>query len=181
MIEKLSVQDVGFVTFSLSRKWLTKVLLFFSFPTLLKHTLQFTLSFFLFVSLQSIHNMLKDGIDTLAPKLPVQRVIVEYPSLAEETHVGRFRRHAIRMMLIRMLWYSKVDSWSEHYSHTYSQDILSKKASEARGILKKWFSINDRRGGDVVIDVEDKPPFILAKRDFDNSYKDLGTLRYFTC
>ena len=52
--------------------------------------------------------MLKDGIDTWAPKLPVERVIVDYPSLEEEMQVDLFRRRAMGYTLIRMLEYSNV-------------------------------------------------------------------------
>ena len=63
----------------------------------------------LIVSLQSIHKMLKNGIDTWAPKLPVERVIVDYPSLDEEMQVNLFRRRAIEYSLMSILEYSKVD------------------------------------------------------------------------
>ena len=46
-------------------------------------------------------------------------------------------------------------------------------------ILNKWFSIEER-SGDLVIGVEDKPPFILAKKDLNNLYNDLEALRYLT-
>ncbi|GJW39003.1 DNA polymerase epsilon catalytic subunit A-like protein [Tanacetum coccineum] len=46
----------------------------------------------------------------------------------------------------------------------------------AEKVLNKCFSIIER-SGDVVKNSEGKPPFILAKRDFDNAYKDLETLR----
>ncbi|GKB02496.1 putative reverse transcriptase domain-containing protein, partial [Tanacetum coccineum] len=49
----------------------------------------------------------------------------------------------------------------------------------AENVLNKCFSIIER-SGDVVINSEGKPPFILAKRDFDNAYKDLDTLRMIT-
>nr|GEU99600.1 hypothetical protein [Tanacetum cinerariifolium] len=39
---------------------------------------------------KSIHKMLKDGIDTWAPKLHVERVIIDYPSLDEEMPVDLF-------------------------------------------------------------------------------------------
>nr|GEU65747.1 arginine--tRNA ligase, chloroplastic/mitochondrial [Tanacetum cinerariifolium] len=100
IIKGPSVLDVGFVTFSLSQEWMA----------------------------QSIHKMLKDGIDTWAPKLPVERD-----------------------------------------KHEWAQSILT-----------RWFSIEERKG-DVVINVEGKLPFILSKRDFNNSFIDLEGLRYFTC
>ncbi|GJU57034.1 arginine--tRNA ligase, chloroplastic/mitochondrial, partial [Tanacetum coccineum] len=50
MIEEgTSIHGVGYITFSLSREWMAK----------------------------SIHKMLKDGIDTWAPELPVERVFVQ--------------------------------------------------------------------------------------------------------
>ena len=54
--------------------------------------------------------MLKNGIDTWAPKLPVERVLVKYPSLDEEIHMGLFRRRVITETLLRMLNHSKVDA-----------------------------------------------------------------------
>ncbi|GJV33514.1 hypothetical protein Tco_1393914 [Tanacetum coccineum] len=47
----------------------------------------------------------------------------------------------------------------------------------AQSILTRWFSIDERKG-DVVINVEGKLPFILSKRDFNNSFIDLEGLRY---
>ena len=53
--------------------------------------------------------MLKHGIDIWAPKLPVERVIVEYPSLDDEMNLDLIRRRAIGYTLMRVLKYSKVD------------------------------------------------------------------------
>nr|GEU51432.1 arginine--tRNA ligase, chloroplastic/mitochondrial [Tanacetum cinerariifolium] len=64
---------------------------------------------------KSIHIMLKDGIDTWAPKLPVERVIVDYLSLDEEMHEESFQQHAIRCTLMRILEYSKVDATIGHH------------------------------------------------------------------
>ena len=48
MIEgRPSINDLGFVTIKLSGKWIAKVV-FVSFPTLLKHTIQFSLRYLLF-------------------------------------------------------------------------------------------------------------------------------------
>ncbi|GJQ93234.1 zf-CCHC domain-containing protein [Tanacetum coccineum] len=52
---------------------------------------------------KSLHKMLKDGIDTWAPKLPVERVIVDYPSMYEEIQVDLFQRRAIRYTLMRII------------------------------------------------------------------------------
>ncbi|GJU81352.1 arginine--tRNA ligase, chloroplastic/mitochondrial [Tanacetum coccineum] len=72
-----SIQDVGFVAISLSRKWLA----------------------------ESIHKMLKVGIDTWAPELPVKRVlVVDYPLIG--VNVGLFQQRAIRDTLVRMLEFS---------------------------------------------------------------------------
>ena len=46
--------------------------------------------------------------------------------------------------------------------------------------LKKWFSIEERTGH-VQIGVEEKPPFILAKKDLNHLYNDLEALRYLAC
>ena len=118
--------------------------------------------------------MIKYGIDTWAPKLPVERVIVDFPSLDEDIHVGLFRRQAIGCTLIRMLRYSKVAVWSKgNFCGRYHQ---------GHEIVKRWFSIKEIEGdkGNVVIDAKGKLPFILAKRDFIHFLNDLEALRYFT-
>ncbi|GJY08984.1 arginine--tRNA ligase, chloroplastic/mitochondrial [Tanacetum coccineum] len=76
-----TVNRFGFVTLKLSGKWIAK----------------------------SLHKMLKDGIDTWAPKQPIERVIVDYPSMYEEIQVDLFQRRAIRYTLMRIIEYSKVD------------------------------------------------------------------------
>ncbi|GKC64476.1 arginine--tRNA ligase, chloroplastic/mitochondrial, partial [Tanacetum coccineum] len=78
--EDTSVEDVGFVAFALSRKWMA----------------------------ESIHKMLNDGIDTWAPKLPVERVLIAFPSLDKEIYVGLSRGVAIALTHFRMLKFSKV-------------------------------------------------------------------------
>ncbi|GJT48736.1 arginine--tRNA ligase, chloroplastic/mitochondrial [Tanacetum coccineum] len=148
MIEEgTSIHDFGFITFSLSREWMAK----------------------------SIHKMIKDGIDTWAPQLPVERVVVDYPSLDEEILVDLFRRRAIGHTLIRMLEYSKVAA-----TIGPTQDILATDEIYhwAREILNKWFSKRKRKGKVVI---KGKLPFMLAKRDFDNAYKDLLALWYGHC
>ncbi|GJX17206.1 arginine--tRNA ligase, chloroplastic/mitochondrial [Tanacetum coccineum] len=148
MIEEgTSIHDFGFITFSLSREWMAK----------------------------SIHKMIKDGIDTWAPRLPVERVVVDYPSLDEEILVDLFRRRAIGHTLIRMLEYSKVVA-----TIGPTQDILGTDEIYhwAREILNKWFSKRKRKGKVVI---KGKLPFMLAKRDFDNAYKDLLALWYGHC
>ncbi|GKA13310.1 hypothetical protein Tco_0692956 [Tanacetum coccineum] len=115
--------------------------------------------------------MLQDRIDTWAPKLPVEKILVKYPSLDEETHTGLFRRSVIAEMLVCMLSHSKVDA-------TMNPTIEKDSLDSPLDILKKWFSIEERSGGDLVIGVEDKPPFILAKKDLNHLYNDLEALRY---
>nr|GEY18059.1 putative reverse transcriptase, RNA-dependent DNA polymerase [Tanacetum cinerariifolium] len=61
--EDTSIEDVGFVAFALSRKWMA----------------------------ESIHKMLNYGIDTWAPKLPVERVLIAFLSLDEEIHARYFQ------------------------------------------------------------------------------------------
>ncbi|GJS68968.1 arginine--tRNA ligase, chloroplastic/mitochondrial [Tanacetum coccineum] len=144
--ERPSINKLGFVTIKLSGKWIAK----------------------------SIHTMLKDGIDTWAPKLPMERVIVDYPSLDEEIHEELFQQHAIRCTLMRILEYSKVDATIGHRirdtdARTRSE---SRDISRAQEVLNRWFSKEERT--DVVI----KGKIPLGKRDFGNAYKDLFALWY---
>ncbi|GJU24679.1 arginine--tRNA ligase, chloroplastic/mitochondrial [Tanacetum coccineum] len=120
---------------------------------------------------ERIHKMLQDRIDTWAPKLPVERVLVKYPSLDEETHMGLFRRSVNAETLVCMLSHSKVGA-------TMNPTIEKDSLDSPLDILKKWFSIEEISGGDLVIGVEDKPPFILAKKDLNHLYNDLEALRY---
>ncbi|GJR48982.1 RNA-directed DNA polymerase, eukaryota, reverse transcriptase zinc-binding domain protein, partial [Tanacetum coccineum] len=141
------VRDIGFVTFKLSDKWIA----------------------------QSIHKMLKDGIDTWAPKLPVERVIIHTTSIAgEETIDDRLRRTCIGDTLTRMLEYSRVVVSSSGSD----SDSEASKAEEVE--LNKCFSI-EVRDGDMVIcgkaEGEPKPLIrVKWKEGFNNAYKDLGAL-----
>ena len=112
MIKEASIHNVGFVTFTLSGKWMAEVLyfLFFSLPALINHTLlQLSPIFF---SFQNIYKMLIGGIDTWAPKLYAEKVMIISPSLdndiAEGTRAAWFRSSYIINTLIRMLKYSDV-------------------------------------------------------------------------
>ncbi|GJU33056.1 hypothetical protein Tco_1176645 [Tanacetum coccineum] len=90
----------------------------------------------------SIHKMLKVGIDTWAPKLPVERVIIHIPSIAsKETIDDRLRRTCIGDTLTRMLEYSKVVVSSS------GSDLEARLAQEDE--LNKCFSFEER-DGDVV-------------------------------
>ncbi|GKE21116.1 hypothetical protein Tco_1432628 [Tanacetum coccineum] len=66
------------------------------------------------VNRQSIHKMLKDGIDTWAPKLPAKRVITDYPLLDEEMPLDLLRLLPIGYTLMSILEYSEVDVTIRH-------------------------------------------------------------------
>ena len=61
--------------------------------------------------------MLKDGIDTWAPKLTVKRVIVDCPSSDVEMHVDWFRLLPIVYTLMSILEYAEVDVTLAHRMH----------------------------------------------------------------
>ncbi|GJZ29949.1 arginine--tRNA ligase, chloroplastic/mitochondrial [Tanacetum coccineum] len=138
-----SVNKLGFVTIKLSGKWIAK----------------------------SIHKMLKAGIDTWAPKLPVQMVIVDYPSLDEEMHVDLFQRSSIGCTLMSILEFSKVDVTIGH--RPILPTCSERDGILAQEVLNRWF-LYEERGGDVVM--KGKLPFILSKTDFNTAYKDVLAL-----
>ncbi|PWA96467.1 arginyl-tRNA synthetase, class Ic [Artemisia annua] len=143
--ETPSINELGVVTIKLSGKWIAKC----------------------------IHKMLKDGIETWAPKLPVKKVILDYPSLDEEIPVDLFRRCSIRYTLMSILEYSKVDATTGHCSilPTFSEKRWD--GMFAQGVLDRWFPYEEIEG---YVLIKGKVPFILPKRDFENAYKDIFAL-----
>ncbi|GKA02290.1 arginine--tRNA ligase, chloroplastic/mitochondrial [Tanacetum coccineum] len=65
MIKTVSIHDIGFVTFKLSWKWMAK----------------------------SIHKMLRDGIDSWAPKLYLGKVMINSTSLYNKADVTVFNEY----------------------------------------------------------------------------------------
>ncbi|GJS92821.1 hypothetical protein Tco_0799789 [Tanacetum coccineum] len=81
MLEReLGLHDFGFVSIKLSRKWMAK----------------------------SVHKMLKDGIDTQAPELLMENVLVKFPSYNTDLMlIDLVRCDLITRTLFNMLEYSK--------------------------------------------------------------------------
>ncbi|GJV53398.1 arginine--tRNA ligase, chloroplastic/mitochondrial, partial [Tanacetum coccineum] len=143
--ETPSINELGVVTIELSGKWIAKC----------------------------IHKMLKDGIETWAPKLPVKRVIVDYPSLDEEMHVDLFRRCSIRNTLMSILEYSKVDVTIGRCSILPTFSEKKWDGIFAQQVLDRWFPYEEIEG---YVLIKGKVPFILPKRDFESAYKDIFAL-----
>ncbi|GJX76818.1 hypothetical protein Tco_0323629 [Tanacetum coccineum] len=111
MIKTVSIHDIGFVTFKLSWKWMAKM--------------------------QSIHKMLRDGIDSWAPKLYLGKVMINSTSLYNKADVTVFNE--------------------------YPQEDDKHKAQCK---VKKCFSIEER-DGNVTISVVpegERKPFIRRKK-----------------
>ncbi|GJY43553.1 arginine--tRNA ligase, chloroplastic/mitochondrial [Tanacetum coccineum] len=150
MIKEVSIHDIGIVTFRLSGKWMA----------------------------ESIHKMLRAGIDTWAPKLYVGKVMVNFPSwdIAGETRVASFRRAYITNTLVRLLKYSKIDVT---VNKGFSEADDKKKAHDE---VHKCFLIEDT-DENVMLSYRaaDKlKPLVCGKKDrgFGNASKDLSYLWY---
>ncbi|GKB10862.1 arginine--tRNA ligase, chloroplastic/mitochondrial [Tanacetum coccineum] len=140
------VCDIGFVTIKLSGKWMAK----------------------------SIHKMLRDGIDTWAPKLLMKSVVVNFPScdVADLTQMDLLRRDLIKTTLMRMLEYCKIDV----------EFIMPCEMALPQEQLDK-FRIEKTDDGDVLIfrnAEEEREPLIHARRDgwSGDPEKDLADLWY---
>ncbi|CAI9100460.1 OLC1v1037571C1 [Oldenlandia corymbosa var. corymbosa] len=132
MIERSSIAGPGYVNVVLSSKWMAK----------------------------RIHNMLVDGIETWAPKLPVQRAIVDFssPNIAKEMHVGHLRSTIIGDTLARMLEFSNVEvlrrnhvgDWGTQFGmlieYLFEQyPNWEASASQDIGDLQKFYKDSKRR------------------------------------
>ncbi|GKD94368.1 hypothetical protein Tco_1374205, partial [Tanacetum coccineum] len=129
--DREGICDIGFVTIKLSGKWVAK----------------------------SILKMLRDGIDTWAPKLLLKSVLVNFPScdMADLTQMDLLRRELIKTTSIRMLEYCKIDA----------EFIMPCEMALPQEQLDK-FRIEKRDAGDVLIfrnAEEEREPLIHVKRD----------------
>ncbi|KAL6582474.1 hypothetical protein OROMI_006488 [Orobanche minor] len=126
--------------------------------------------------------MLRDGIETWAPKLYVGKVIIILPSLDNDIAEGKrsawFRCSNIINTLIRILKFCNVPVT---VFKEYPQENDKHKAQYK---VKECFSIEER-DGNVTISVGpegegERKPFIRVKKDggFGNASKDLSNLWY---
>ncbi|GJV50452.1 arginine--tRNA ligase, chloroplastic/mitochondrial [Tanacetum coccineum] len=152
MIKEASVHDIGFVTFKLSGKWIA----------------------------ESIYKMVRQGIEIWAPKLYLGKVMINSPSLENDTAEGMrsawFRRSYIINTLIRILKYSKADIT------VFTEYPQKDDKEKAQCKVKECFSIE----GDGIVTISvvgpkgEREPIIRGKKDggFGNASKDLSNLWY---
>lgn len=91
--------------------------------------------------LQRIHKMLKDGIETWAPKLPVKRAVVDFssPNIAKEMHVGHLRSTIIGDTLARMLEFSNVEVLRRNHVGDWGTQVFALVSSiSPLGMSSVW-------------------------------------------
>nr|GEZ08143.1 aminoacyl-tRNA synthetase, class 1a, anticodon-binding [Tanacetum cinerariifolium] len=87
--------------------------------------------------------MPKYGIDTWAPKLPVKKVSLHFPSLDGLDYMGYLRRCFIKDALFRMLVFSKVYVVPKR---VLSLEVDSSLKNLGEGILRRLFLVKNREG-----------------------------------
>lgn len=79
-----------------------------------------------YLFMQNIQKMLVDGIETWAPKLRVEKAVVDFssPNIAKEMHVGHLRSTIIGDSLARMLEFSNVEVLRRNHVGDWGTQVL---------------------------------------------------------